>query len=163
MRRAHVEHQAGRRLVRLGARAQGRGQIGADTLAILHDAYRRYDEIFSEPVRRACLIHGDYNAWNVLLNPQRTHAIAVLDPFGAGWADPEKDLYQLESANGRELGLLDAYRAQARLSPLFEVKRRFYEAFTEAMHYCDANVDASRSHLKAQAEALRDAMRREGI
>ncbi|MDD4796726.1 MAG: phosphotransferase [Eubacteriales bacterium] len=132
---------------------EGRGALDGHVVDIMRRALDGYGQIFSDSVK-ARLIHGDYNMWNILLNDGQTDAAAFLDPFGGGWADAELDLYQLDNANGKEFGLLDNYRARAALSPAFDVKKCFYELFTEVMHYHDAGVDVAGSQIPGQARAL---------
>ena len=100
------------------------------------------------PVESACLIHGDYTTWNIMLNEELTEATALIDPFGCMWADRELELYQLENVNGKDYRLLERYRAAVPLSPNFEVKNCFYRLFTEIMHYHDASVPVKESHIR---------------
>lgn len=139
-----------------------KGALDAGVVDIMHRALDGYDQIFAQPVK-ARLIHGDYNMWNILLNEEQSDAVAFIDPFNGGWADAEMDLYQLDNANGKEFGLLDNYRTKVELSPGFDVKKRFYELFTEVMHYHDAGVDVAHSGIPGQAQALSDEMRRSHI
>ncbi len=133
-------------------------QLSHETLDTVLNAYRRFDDIFYLPIREASLIHGDYNMWNILLDGARQNAVAVIDPCGCGWFDSEYDLYQLDNANGKVFGLLDLYRQKVPLSENFDLKRCFYELFTEIQHFVRAGVDASDSALPTQAENLRRQM-----
>lgn len=140
------------------------GRIDRAVLDTLCRAMAHYDEIFCRPVPQACLIHGDYNTWNVLLNPAMTEVAAVIDPFGCRWADPELDLYQLNNANGRYYGLLERYMQLQPVSENFFMKNPFYELMTELMHYHDSGVDPREyGKLPGQAKALEMAMDRGGI
>lgn len=139
------------------------GRIDWDTLSVMDCALERFDRIFSVPIREARLIHGDYNTWNVMLNPALTHVQAVIDPFHCRWADSEMDLYQLDNANGAYYGLMRRYEAKVKLSENFHVKNCFYELFTEIMHFYDANIDTKQSRLPQAALALKRRMNRYGI
>lgn len=131
-----------------------RGQINRHVLATVERAWAHFDAIFARPVEAARLIHGDYNTWNVLINAEATEAVAVIDPFGCMWADAEMELYQLNNANGRDFALLERYAERMPLHEDFALRSGFYELFSEVMHYFDAGVDASRSALPSQAQAL---------
>ena len=117
------------------------GKIDNCILSLLRKAYEKYDEIFYLPVEEACLIHGDYNTWNILLNEELTHVEAVIDPFNCCWADSELDLYQLLNANGKSFGLLDIYAAKRQLSENYALKHPFYMLVSEINHFYDAQVD----------------------
>lgn len=140
-----------------------RRELSRETFETCCLALEHYDGIFSLPVESARLIHGDYTTWNIMLNESLTEATALIDPFGCMWADPELDLYQLNNVNGRDYKLLERYRAAVPLSPNFEVKYRFYELFTEIMHYHDASVPVAKSHIPEQAASLHRAMAEFGI
>ena len=127
-------------------------QISDETIEVCDSAASKYDEIFVTEDKRASLIHGDYNMWNILLNEERTHAVAVIDPFNGSWSNAEYDLYQLNNANGKDFGLMEKYGKQRALSENFEIQRLYYELFCEIMHYHDACVDASKSSLAGIAQ-----------
>ncbi len=140
------------------------GRIDAEVWGVVCRAMAHYDEIFCRPVPQACLIHGDYNTWNVLLNDSMTEVAAVIDPSGCRWADPELDLYQLNNANGRDYGLLERYMQLQPVSENFFMKNPFYELMTELMHYHDSGVDPREyGKLPGQARALDRALDEAGI
>ena len=66
-----------------------RGQLEPATFSILREAYEAFVRVFQVPIRRAALLHGDCNTWNLMLDAQRTTAVAVIDPFDCCWGDPE--------------------------------------------------------------------------
>lgn len=129
-------------------------------LATLRQALDYYDRVFYLPVREACLIHGDYNTWNVLLTKDFRRIAAVIDPFNCCWADSEFDLYQLDNANGKAFGLLAAYEKKRPLSENFLLKRAFYELFTELHHFFDAGVPISQSSIPLQAAQMSTLMKK---
>lgn len=132
------------------------GQITREILSIVERAIAQFDEIFDIPVEKSSLIHGDYNTWNILLDGD---TCSVIDPFHCCWADSEFDLYQLDNANGKQLGLLELYQQKKGLSPNFERKKRFYELFTELNHYYDAHVDVYQDLITAQGKRLDEILR----
>lgn len=132
------------------------GQISDKVLSVFRQSIERFGHIFSQPITQARLIHGDYNTWNVMLDRDRSRAVAVIDPFHCCWADSEFDLYQLDNANGKGYGLLERYAQKMPLSGNFEVKRRFYELYTEVSHYHDARVEVNLEAVEKLAERLKD-------
>lgn len=134
------------------------GKLNETIFEIIDKAYRSYDKIFYLPITKACLIHGDYNTWNIMLNEELTEVVAIIDPFNCHWADPEIDLYQLNNANGAYFSLIERYKKKRQLSENFELKNGFYELFTEIMHFCDANIDISKSNILSVAICLKEQM-----
>ena len=134
------------------------GQISDKVLSVFRQSIERFGHIFKQPITQACLIHGDYNTWNVMLDKNRSRAVAVIDPFHCCWADSEFDLYQLDNANGKGYGLLKRYAEKMPLSENFEAKRRFYELYTEVSHYYDARVEVNLNAVEKLAERLSDVM-----
>ncbi len=135
-----------------------KGQLTKEILDIFDRSICSFDEIFSCPVKEASLIHGDYNAWNILLARDKSHAEAMIDPYGCCWGDREYDLYQLDNANGKAWGLLKRYAEKYPLSPNFAGKRAFYELYTEISHYYDSGVPVIPELVQRQAEALKQAI-----
>jgi len=129
-------------------------QLSHDIYYIMKSAAVSFDEIFSVPVEKASLIHGDYNMWNIMIDENKVSVVAVIDPYNSCWADAEFDLYQLNFSYGKEYGLLDAYKRRMGLSANFEMKCCFYELFTEVMHYYDSNTQINEELLSKQATAL---------
>jgi len=131
------------------------GKLNESIFEIIDTAYRCYDKIFYLPITKACLIHGDYNTWNIMLNKDLTDVIAIIDPFNCCWADPEIDLYQLMNANGAYFSLIERYKRKRQLSENFALKNSFYELFTEIMHFYDAGIDIAKSNIPSEAMYLK--------
>lgn len=129
-------------------------QLPRETVQTMRRAIERFDTVFSQPIRQASLIHGDYNMWNVLVNKKSCTVTAVIDPCNCMWADSELDLYQLNNANGKHLGLLTAYAKKRPLSENFGAKCAFYELFTEIEHYYHSGHLIDRKRIQTQTEAL---------
>lgn len=134
------------------------GKLDKVTFEIVEKAFINFNKIFYLPITKACLIHGDYNTWNIMLNEDLTDVVAVIDPFNCCWADPEFDLYQLNNANGEYFSLIERYKKKRQLSENFELKNSFYELFTEIMHFYDADIDVSTSVIPNQAMRLKKQM-----
>jgi len=133
-------------------------KLNGTTFEIIDKAYKCYDKIFYLPISKACLIHGDYNTWNIMLNDELTDVIAIIDPFNCCWADPEIDLYQLSNANGAYFSLIERYKKKRQLSENFTLKNSFYELFTEIMHFYDAAIDIAKSNIPSEAMNLKEQM-----
>ncbi|MGN0553870.1 MAG: fructosamine kinase family protein, partial [Oscillospiraceae bacterium] len=131
-----------------------KGQLTEEILSVFRRSIDCFAGIFDIPITEACLIHGDYSTRNILLNDRRTDVAAVIDPHNCCWADSEFDLYQLDSANGRELGLLERYSEKKALSPNFESKRRFYELYTEVDRYFNSGANVNLTAVGGLAERL---------
>lgn len=129
-------------------------QLPRETVQTMRRAIERFDTVFSQPICQASLIHGDYNMWNVLVNKKSCTVTAVIDPCNCMWADSELDLYQLNNANGKHLGLLTAYAKKRPLSENFGAKCAFYELFTEIEHYYHSGHPIDRKRTQTQTEAL---------
>ncbi|MDR3293977.1 MAG: phosphotransferase [Clostridiales bacterium] len=82
---------------------------------------------------KAALIHGEYNTRNIFVD--KGSVTGVIDPFQAGFADREFALHQLDTLNGRELGLLELYKSKIKLSENFDKKSAFYKLFLELRHH----------------------------
>lgn len=109
---------------------------------LMNKLFESYDKVFSIPVKESHLIHGDYNLWNLIADPQTNNLLAVIDPFESIFADRELELYQLQNANGDEYELLDNYASHIALSDNFVVKKPFYFFWNDLNHmvktgYCD--------------------------
>ena len=133
-------------------------QLSSNVLSIFEQSMKCFDQIFYLPVTKARLIHGDYNTWNIMLNEDKTHAAAVIDPFDCCWADNEYDLNQLDNANGKSYGLLKKYAQKFPLSPNFKQKRCFYELYTEVNHYYNSHVEVNQEAVEQLAIKLRDVL-----
>lgn len=134
------------------------GQLNDFILSVFESSIERFNEIFYIPVTEARLIHGDYNAWNIMLSEQCDKAIAVIDPYNCCFGDSEYDLYQLDNANGKEYGLLKRYAEKVTLSENFEAKRRFYELYSEVSHYHDAKVNVDIPSVEGLAKKLNEVL-----
>lgn len=134
------------------------GQVNEYIVHVIDKSILQFDKIFCEEITKSSLIHGDYNTWNILLAKDGRDAGAVIDPYNCCWADNEYDLYQLDNANGKELGLLKLYRQKKNVSSNFNEKRRFYELYTELNHYYDSHVTVNLEPSVRQAKQLDEIM-----
>lgn len=53
-----------------------KGELDDDTFETLEKAFSHFDYIFSEPVEKASLIHGDLNVMNIMADKKLNPAVA---------------------------------------------------------------------------------------
>ena len=109
------------------------GRLKTSVLEAMEKAWNAFDEIFSEPIKKAGLIHGDLNVMNIMadkdLNPT-----AIIDPLECCWADTEYDLFSLRNMTGERFGLYETYKSKYPVSEKCDLKTSFYALFFEV--YC---------------------------
>ena len=64
-----------------------RGELQRAVLDTMERAWAAFDFIFSEPVEKPALIHGDMNVMNIF-SDGKLRPLAIIDPFESKWADP---------------------------------------------------------------------------
>lgn len=114
--------------------ATKRGLIDLENFKLIQYAFKKFDEIFSEQVSAASLIHGDLNIGNIIVKDNKVSAI--IDPMGVMWGDREIELFQFECSGSDNYDLLEKYFSINKPSKKFELKNAFYKAFAETNHYC---------------------------
>ena len=109
------------------------GRLKIQVMDTMERAWNAFDEIFSEPIEKAGLIHGDLNVMNIMadndLNPT-----AIIDPLESKWADTEYDLFSLRNMTGEHFGLYETYKSKYPVSEKCDLKTSFYALFFEV--YC---------------------------
>jgi aminoglycoside phosphotransferase (APT) family kinase protein len=127
----------GARIARYHRRARDephQAVISAPVMRAIDRSFEAMDAILCGGSARPSLVHGDYNAWNMIVNPESYALSGVIDPLDAGWADPEIDLFHL--ANCRpELGLLARYLEGSDVGARFWLRFRFYRFWDDVKHY----------------------------
>ena len=111
-----------------------RAVVSEYVLGIAAQSYEAIADIFAQAQARPSLVHGDYNIFNMLVDPTTCQLTGILDPLDAGWADYEIDLFHL--ANGRpEIGLLEYYLQQRPIAEPFWLRYHFYHFWDDIKHY----------------------------
>lgn len=118
------------------------GRLGKRALAAMEQGWARFDDIFREPVEKACLIHGDLNVMNIMAD-KKLNVTAVIDPLESKWADPEYELFQMRNLTGNLFGLYETYQRKYPVSENCDVKTAFYALYHEVYTYI---VTGSRIH-----------------
>lgn len=97
-------------------------------------AWEQFDNIFSEEVRTASLIHGDLNVMNIMVK-KPFEFVGIIDPLNAMFADREYDLFQLTNMTGKYFGLYETYKARFNVSKNCDIKCAFYALWNELFCY----------------------------
>lgn len=113
---------------------------------LINEAYYSFDSVFTEPVREARLIHGDFKMKNVLIDPKTFKLTAMLDPMGCCYGDRESDLFPyINHPADVKFNLLENYASTVCLSDKFPLKNMYYFLWNEVklyvfMGYCMNDV-----------------------
>lgn len=137
------------------------GTLGKRALALMERGWALFDVIFSEPVARPCLIHGDLNVMNVM-SDRRLNVTAVIDPLESKWADPEYELFQMRNLTGDRFGLYETYKRKYPVSKNCDLKIAFYGLYHEVYTYI---ITGSRIHwyLPQQVRRMERALKAAGV
>ncbi len=120
--------------------------ISEKNRTLIDEAYYSFDNVFTLPVKEACLIHGDYKMKNVLINPETLKLTAILDPLDCCYGDRESDLFTyLNPHKDARFGFYENYTSKIRLSDKFLLKNQYYFLWNElklfvTMGYCFNDV-----------------------
>lgn len=142
-------------------RMASEGRLEKQALSAMERGWAQFDVIFSEPVEKACLIHGDLNVMNIMAD-KKLNVTAIIDPLESKWADPEYELFQMRNLTGNLFGLYDTYKRKYRVSNNCDVKTAFYALYHEVYTYI---ITGSRIHwyLPQMVRRFHKDMRRAGL
>lgn len=104
------------------------------TLEVMESAWAHFDYIFSEPIEKPSLIHGDLNVMNIM-SDRKLKNISVIDPLNCMWADFEYDLFQLRNMTGDCFYLYETYKKNYPVSEKCDIKCSFYALYNEVYSY----------------------------
>ena len=99
----------------------------------MREAWKKFDVIFSENVKDACLIHGDLNIANIMVG-KKYKISGFIDPLNSMYADREYDLFQFDNLTGKRFYLRETYIKKYGASKYCDVKCAFYGLWNEV--YC---------------------------
>ncbi|MCH5316664.1 MAG: aminoglycoside phosphotransferase family protein [Eubacterium sp.] len=116
------------------------GRLKESVMDAMERAWSAFDEIFSEPVEKAGLIHGDLNVMNIMAD-KNLNPTAIIDPLECCWADTEYDLFSLRNMTGERFGLYETYKSKYHVSEKCDLKTSFYALFFEVYCYILAGVE----------------------
>jgi len=103
-------------------------------LSVVDRSCEAFSAIFANASRGPSLVHSDYNAWNMMADPETFTLTGIIDPIDASWSDPEIDLFHLPNARP-DIGLLDRYLQEIELDAAFWMRFRFYRFWDDIKHY----------------------------
>lgn len=115
------------------------GKLSKKIIETMRAAWEKFDIIFSEPVRHACLIHGDLNVGNIMVD-KNYKITGFIDPLNSMYADAEYDLFQFNNLTGKRFYLCQTYKQKYGCSKYFEQKLAFYGLWNEVFCYIKAGV-----------------------
>lgn len=102
-------------------------------------AWDKFDIIFSEKVNEACLIHGDLNIANIMVN-KNYQITGFIDPLNSLFADKEYDLFQFDNITGKRFYLRKTYIEKYGSSKNCDIKCAFYGLWNEVYCYIRSGV-----------------------
>lgn len=116
-----------------------KGKLEKKIIDAMERAWNVFDVIFSEPVTKAGLIHGDLNVMNIMAD-KNLNPTAIIDPLETKWADIEYDLFQLRNLTGDYFGLYKMYKSKYPVSEKCDLKIAFYALYHEVYCYIFSGV-----------------------
>ena len=114
-----------------------KGELSADIIDTMKRAWQKFDVIFDEEVKEACLIHGDLNIMNILKCGDK---LSFIDPLNSMYADREYDLFQFDNLFGKRFFLSELYRKKYGESRRCSVKLAFYGLWNEVFCVIKAGI-----------------------
>lgn len=116
-----------------------KGILPKKVIDTLHSAWDKFDIIFSEEVNEACLIHGDFNIANMMID--KKHKLSgFIDPLNSMYADREYDLFQFDNLSGKWFYLRKTYIEKYGASKYCDVKCAFYGLYHEVYSYIKSGM-----------------------
>lgn len=115
------------------------GKLKEKIVSVMRAAWEKFDVIFSEEVRDACLIHGDLNVGNIMVG-KGYELTGFIDPLNSAYADREYDLFQFDNLTGKRFFLREAYIEKYGASRYCLQKLAFYGLWNEVYCYIKSGV-----------------------
>lgn len=116
-----------------------KGQISDKIITAMRAAWKKFDVIFSEKVKTACLIHGDLNVGNIMVG-KGYEITGIIDPLNSMYADREYDLFQFDNLTGKRFFLRETYIRKYGASRYCMQKLAFYGLWNEVYCYIKSGV-----------------------
>lgn len=114
-------------------------KLSKKIISAMRLAWEKFDIIFSEKVEEACLIHGDLNVVNIMVD-KRGELTAFIDPLNSMYADKEYDLFQFYNLTGKKLWLGKTYVEKYGASKYYKQKIAFYGLWNEVLCAMKSNT-----------------------
>lgn len=108
-------------------------------ISAMRSAWEKFDVIFSEEVNEACLIHGDLNVANIMVD-KGSRLCGLIDPLNSAYADREYDLFQFDNMTGKRFYLRETYTRKYGASKYCDAKCAFYGLWNEVYCYIKSGM-----------------------
>ena len=115
------------------------GQLSDKIIRAMRAAWEGFYQIFSGGFGEACLIHGDLNIANIMVD-KRGNLCGFIDPLKSMYADREYDLFQFDNLTGKRFELRQTYMRQYGASPKCDARCAFYGLWNEVYCYIKSGV-----------------------
>ncbi len=115
------------------------GKLKEKVIFAMRAAWEKFDVIFSEEVKDACLIHGDLNVGNIMVG-KGYEITGFIDPLNSAYADREYDLFQFDNLTGKRFFLRETYIEKYGASRYCMQKLAFYGLWNEVYCYIRSGV-----------------------
>ena len=115
------------------------GKLKGKVINAMRAAWEKFDVIFSEEVKEACLIHGDLNVGNIMVG-KGYKITGFIDPLNSAYADREYDLFQFDNLTGKRFFLRETYIEKYGASRYCMQKLAFYGLWNEVFCYIRSGV-----------------------
>ena len=128
-------------------------------ITTMREAWNKFDVIFSEEVKEACLIHGDLNLANIMVG-KNFEITGFIDPLNSAYADKEYDLFQFDNLLGKRFSLRKTYIQNFGASKYCDAKCAFYGLWNEVYCYIKSGemvgfiMDPLVKNMKKQLKTL---------
>lgn len=116
-----------------------KGELPKKVIDTMREAWKKFDIIFSEEVSEACLIHGDFNVANMMID-KKYKLSGFIDPLNSMYADREYDLFQFDNLTGKRFFLRQTYIEKYGASKYCDAKCAFYGLFHEVYSYIKSGM-----------------------
>lgn len=130
-----------------------KGNIIPYVAGVMRKAFDNYDKVFSEPISKPTLTHGDFWLPNMLVDRKSLRVTGVLDPFNVMWADSDYELFALIAGRGNKYKIYDTYKKLHNISDKCDLKLEYYALFTE-MYWYSITHHKYDNFLKLKAKLL---------
>ncbi|MDE6474682.1 MAG: aminoglycoside phosphotransferase family protein [Clostridia bacterium] len=114
-------------------------ELSEKIITTMRSAWSKFDEIFSEEVNEACLIHGDLNLANIMVD-NKFQISGFIDPLNSAYADREYDLFQFDNLMGKRFALRKTYINKYGASKNCDIKCAFYGLWNEVYCYVKSGM-----------------------
>lgn len=139
-----------------------KGNINPYVADVMRKAFYNYDTVFSEPISKPTLTHGDFWLPNILVDRKSLRVTGVLDPFNVMWADSDYELFAIIAGRGNSYKLYDTYKKLHNISDKCDLKLEYYALFSE-MYWYSITHHKFDDFLKLKARLLNKQLRRFNI